>query len=238
MRRPGWRSSASCSTGRRPAAATSTPSSWPGSSARPATRSGTSTPATRPGASAASRTLPYAGRGPGVRRRRLEPARASRPRSARAVDGFAPDCVIITDAWNIEAAAGRGGAGLSDLPAAPGPGVPLPAEQRPAPARPDGPRPRSARSTSCHAGCLPPLPRATRRPVRRAAPAERALAGVGTPEYDERSAGASGGRGRAGAQPADRGDARPLRRAVGVVPWGMDPARFPWPPPEEPAPRR
>jgi glycosyltransferase involved in cell wall biosynthesis len=64
--------------------------------------------------------------------------------------------------------------------------------------------------------------------------AERALSGVGTAEYD-----ATLRRALRQAEavlvlnPATEAMVSPYARRVRVVPWGMDPARFPWPPPTQ-----
>ena len=67
---------------------------------------------------------------------------------------------------------------------------------------------------------------------------ERALAGVGTPEYDEclrrslRDAEAA-----LVLNPLIGALLEPYARQVHVIPWGMDTARFPWPPPDESGPK-
>ena len=97
-----WPSSASCSTGPPPAAGSSIPWSWRGSWPRPATTSATSTPATSAGGSERSGApSPYPSEA-------LEFDDASwnvpaiQDRFRRAVDGFDPDRVIITDSWNMK----------------------------------------------------------------------------------------------------------------------------------------
>ena len=67
---------------------------------------------------------------------------------------------------------------------------------------------------------------------------ERALAGVGTPEYDQKL--------RRSLQEAEAvlvlnpqtaAMLEPYASRVCIVPWGLDPARFPWPPPDRAAGR-
>jgi hypothetical protein len=62
---------------------------------------------------------------------------------------------------------------------------------------------------------------------------ERALSGVGTPEYHRLLCRAlQGAEAVLVLNPFTEAMLSPYARRVCVVPWGMDPARFPWPPPE------
>jgi glycosyltransferase involved in cell wall biosynthesis len=64
---------------------------------------------------------------------------------------------------------------------------------------------------------------------------ERELAGFGSREYDERLRRAlQGAEAVLVLNPLIGAMLEPYARRVCVVPWGMDGARFPWPPPEEP----
>lgn len=158
-----------------------------------------------------------------------------RDRFRRAVAAFSPDFAIITDAWNtkpILAEAVRDYSyflrfqaleclcplnNLRLLPSESGPPASCPEHQL---GSPDFCRRCLARwgETS---GELHRL--------------ERELAGVGTPEYDR-----SLRRALEGAEAVlvlnstTKAMLQPHARRVEVVPWGMDPARFPWPSPEEP----
>ena len=63
---------------------------------------------------------------------------------------------------------------------------------------------------------------------------ERELAGVGTTEYDERLRRAiRGAEAVLALNPLVGAMFEPYARRVCVIPWGMDTARFPWPPPAE-----
>jgi glycosyltransferase involved in cell wall biosynthesis len=155
----------------------------------------------------------------------------------RAVDTFGPDYVILTDSWNMKpqlADALRGYPvylrfqaleclcplnNVRLLSAAPGEFQQCPKHQLATPAAcRDCLRRRGATSGSLHQ-------------------AERELAGVGTPEYDEilrrtvRDAEAV-----LVLNPETAEMLRPYADRVLVVPWGMDPGRFPGPPPA-PAPK-
>jgi hypothetical protein len=64
---------------------------------------------------------------------------------------------------------------------------------------------------------------------------ERALAGVGTPEYDHVLRRAlEEAHAVLVLNPTAETMLAPYGRDVCVVPWGMAPARFPWPPPDQP----
>jgi glycosyltransferase involved in cell wall biosynthesis len=163
-------------------------------------------------------------------------AAAIRERFRQAVDTFAPDYVIITDAWNakpILAEAVRGYpyflrfqaqeclCPLNNLRL-------LPSESSP-PAQ--CPKHQLATPDACRR-CLDRWGETSGDLHRR----ERALAGVGTPEYDR-----SLRRALEEAEavlvlnPLTEAMVAPHAGRVKVVPWGMDPARFPWPPPDEPS---
>ncbi len=160
---------------------------------------------------------------------------AIRDRFRRAVSTFGPDYAIITDAWNMKpilAEAVHDYAyflrfaaleclcplnNLRLLPSKTGPPGPCPDHQL---AAPDACQ-RCLGRWGETSGGLHRL--------------ERELAGVGTPEYDR-----SLRRALEGAEavlvlnPTTQAMLAPFARRVEVVPWGMDPVRFPWPPPEEP----
>ncbi len=154
-------------------------------------------------------------------------------RFRKAVDAFAPEHVLITDAWNMKpilAEAVRGYPYLFRFQAqeclcplnnlrlllgGPGEFAQCPRNQL---ATPDICRrcvaERGERSGPLHQ-------------------AERALAGVGTPEYDQKLRRAlEEAQAVLALNPLTAALLEPYARRVCVVPWGMDPARFPWPPPE------
>ncbi|MDR3637364.1 MAG: glycosyltransferase family 4 protein [Isosphaeraceae bacterium] len=159
---------------------------------------------------------------------------AIQERFRRAVDGSGADCVLITDAWNMKpllAEAVRGYPYFLRFQAleclcplnnlrllARGPEE---VEQCP--------RHQLATAEFCHR-CVAERGRHSGQLHQ----VERALAGVGTPEYE-----------RTLRRALDEADAvlvlnplteailSPFARRIRVVPWGMDPERFPWPPPEE-----
>lgn len=157
-------------------------------------------------------------------------------RFRRAVEAFGPDCVLLTDSWNMKpllAEAMRGYPYFLRFQAleclCPLNNVRLLV---------DGPD----RFAQCPRQQLA-TPDACRRCVQERGhlsgslhQAERELAGVGTPEYHAQLC-------RALEQteavlvlnPFTEAMLSPYAKRVCVVPWGMDPARFPWPPPEEPA---
>jgi glycosyltransferase involved in cell wall biosynthesis len=154
-------------------------------------------------------------------------------RFGSAVDGFEPDAVFIADAWNMKpllAAAVRGHRTFLRFQAleclcplnnlrllANGPG-PDEFEQCPRHqlATPEACR-RCLAERGEHSGALHQC--------------ERALAGVGTPEYDRMLHRAlEEAEAVLVLNPLIAALLEPYARRVRVVPWGMDPARFPWPP--------
>jgi glycosyltransferase involved in cell wall biosynthesis len=161
-----------------------------------------------------------------------------RERFRRAINAFAPDCVVITDSWNMKpflAEAARGYPYFLRFQAleclcplnnlrllADGPEQ---VEQCP--------RHQLATADHCHR-CVGERGRHSGQLHQ----AERALAGVGTPEYDRALRRAlEEAEAALVLNPLTEALLSPYARRVWVVPWGMDPARFPWPPPEEsPAP--
>jgi glycosyltransferase involved in cell wall biosynthesis len=165
---------------------------------------------------------------------------AIQARYRQAVDRFGPDYVIVTDSWNMKphlAAALRGYAVILRLQAmetlCPLNNVRLLAE-------PGG------RFVQCARHQLA-TPRECAECVRQRGhqsgglhQAERALAGVGTAEYDQvlRQALAEA-EAVLVVNPLAEAMVSPYARRVRVVTAGMDPARFPWPPPggERPADR-
>jgi glycosyltransferase involved in cell wall biosynthesis len=163
-------------------------------------------------------------------------ANTIRDRFRRAIDAFAPDYVIITDAWNMKpilAEAVRDYPyflrfaaleclcplnNLRLLPSETGPPSQCPKHQF---ATPD----------ACHR-CLGRWGETSGELHR----LERELAGVGTAEYDRSLRQAlEGAEAVLVLNPATKVLLEPYASRVEVVPWGMDPARFPWPAPEEPA---
>jgi glycosyltransferase involved in cell wall biosynthesis len=159
-----------------------------------------------------------------------------RARFRRAVDAFSPDYVIITDVWNMKPILAEAVSDYSYflrfqaleclcplnnlrlLPSESGPPTPCPEHQLATP----GACRRCLGQWGETSGELHRL--------------ERELAGVGTPEYD-RSLRRALERAEAVLvlNPTTRAMLAPYASRVEVVPWGMDPARFPWPPPDEPA---
>ncbi|HKI32092.1 MAG TPA: glycosyltransferase family 4 protein [Gemmataceae bacterium] len=163
------------------------------------------------------------------------PAIQARFRSA--VDAFAPDFVIVMDSWSFKphlAEAMRGYPVFLRFQAleclCPLNNVRLLVET-------DGrasqcPRQQLASPEACLA-CL----RERGHQSGALHQAERALAGVGTPEYHRllcRSL--QEAEAVLALNPFTEAMLSPYARRVCVVPWGMDPARFPWPPPEEERP--
>jgi len=163
---------------------------------------------------------------------------AIRSRFRSAVDRFGPDSVIITDAWNMKPILAEAMGGypyflrfqaleclcplnnLRLLARGPVQFVQCTRNQLATP----GVCQRCLAERGEHSGALHQC--------------ERALAGVGTPEYDMTL--------RRTLEEAEAVLAlnpliatllEPHARHVRVVPWGMDPARFPWPPPDEPRER-
>ena len=81
---------------------------------------------------------------------------------------------------------------------------------------------------------VPPLPGRARHHSGSLHQWERALAGVGTPEYDRKLRRAlEEAEAVLVLNPLIAALVEPYARRVCVVPWGMDPARFPWPSPDE-----
>jgi glycosyltransferase involved in cell wall biosynthesis len=152
----------------------------------------------------------------------------------RSVDAFRPDHVLITDSWNMKpllAEAVRGYPYILRFQAmeclCPLNGVRLLPE--------DGGRFRQCAvhqlaSPQVCAGCIRRLGNKSGGLHQ----ADRALAGVGTPEYHDRLVRALG---EAEAvlvvNPLHEAMISPYAQSVRVVTSGMDPARFPWPWPEE-----
>jgi glycosyltransferase involved in cell wall biosynthesis len=155
-------------------------------------------------------------------------------RYRRAVDRFGPDYVIITDAWNMKpllADAMRGYArlllfqaqeclcplnNLRLLGRGPGQVEQCPRNQL---ATPEICR-RCVAVRGLQSGGLHRC--------------ERALAGVGTPEYDQalrRSL--QEAEAVLALNPLTAAMLEPYASCVRIVPWGLDPARFPWPQPVE-----
>ncbi|MHB1561330.1 MAG: glycosyltransferase [Isosphaeraceae bacterium] len=160
--------------------------------------------------------------------------RAIVARFRTAVDRFGPDVVIITDAWNMKPVLAEA---VRDYPyflrfqaleclcplnnlrlLAVGPDR---VEQCPRNqlATPEVCK-RCLAERGAHSGSLHQV--------------ERALAGVGTPEYDQALRRAlEGAEAVLAFNPPIGAMLEPFARCVRVVPWGMDNARFPWPPPVE-----
>ncbi len=156
---------------------------------------------------------------------------AIQARFREAVDAFAPDYVLITDAWNMKpilADAVRGYPCLLRFQAQEclcplnnlrlllgGPGEFA-----------QCPRNQLATPETCRR-CL--AERGERSgPLHQA---ERALAGVGTREYEQTLRRAlDEAEALLALNPLTAALLEPYARRVRVVPWGMDPARFPWPP--------
>ena len=163
---------------------------------------------------------------------------AIQARFRSAVDAFAPDFVVVMDSWNFKphlAEAMRGYPVFLRFQAleclCPLNNVRLLVE-------PDGratqcPRQQLASPDVCIA-CL----QARGHQSGALHQAERAIAGVGTPEYHRllcRSL--QEAEAVLALNPFTEAMLSPYARRVCVVPWGMDPARFPWPPPDaEPQP--
>jgi glycosyltransferase involved in cell wall biosynthesis len=154
-------------------------------------------------------------------------------RFRRAVDGFAPDCVIITDSWNMKpllAEALRGYPyfllyqaqenlcplnNLRLLATGPDTVEQCPRNQLATPEVCC----RCLAERGCHSGALHR--------------AERELAAVGTREYYEKlRRSLDEAEAVMVLNPVIEAMMQPFARRVCVVPWGMDAARFPWPAPE------
>jgi hypothetical protein len=162
-------------------------------------------------------------------------ATISKRRYRSAVDSFRPDCVAITDTWNMKPLLAEAMRGYPCL-------LLYQAQENLCPLNnlrllADGPDqvrqcPRNQLATPevCHR-CL------AERGHHSGAlhQYERALAGVGTCEYDQKL--------RRSLQEAEAVLVlnphtavmlEPYASRIRIVPWGLDPARFPWPPPDEP----
>jgi glycosyltransferase involved in cell wall biosynthesis len=154
-----------------------------------------------------------------------------------AVDDFVPDYVIIMDSWNFKPHLAEAMRGYPVF-------LPFQALECLCPLNnvrllvdADGhasqcPRQQLASPDDC-ATCL----RKRGRQSGGLHQVERALAGVGTPEYHQvlcRSL--QEAEAVLVLNPFTEAMLSPYARRVCVVPWGMDPARFPWPPPEEKEP--
>ena len=156
---------------------------------------------------------------------------AIQARFREAVDAFAPDYVLITDAWNMKPILAEAVRGYPYL-------LRFQAQECLCPLNnlrlllggPEEfaqcPRNQLATPETCRR-CL--AERGERSgPLHHA---ERTLAGVGTPEYDQRLRRALEEAAAVLAlNPLTTILLEPYARRVHVVPWGMDPARFPWPP--------
>jgi hypothetical protein len=154
-------------------------------------------------------------------------------RYRRAVDAFGPDYVVITDAWNMKPLLAEAVRGYPYF-------LLVQAQENLCPLNnlrllASGPeqvqqclRNYLATPETCHrclaerghhAGALHQV--------------ERALAGVGTPEYDRKlRASLRDAEAVLALNPLTAAMLEPFASRVRVVPWGLDPARFPWPPPE------
>ena len=163
---------------------------------------------------------------------------AIRSRFRSAVDRFGPDSVIITDAWNMKPVLAEAMRGypyflrfqaleclcplnnLRLLAQGPDQFEQCTRNQLATP----GVCQRCLAERGEHSGALHQC--------------ERTLAGVGTPEYDQalrRSL--EEAEAVLALNPLIAALLEPHARRVRVVPWGMDPARFPWPPPDAPRER-
>jgi len=152
-------------------------------------------------------------------------------RYRRAVDAFKPDYVLITDAWNMKPILAEAVRGYPCL-------LRFQAQECLCPLNnlrlllggPEDfaqcPRNQLATPETCRR-CL--AERGERSgPLHQA---ERALAGVGTPEYEQTLRRAlDEAEAVLALNPLTAALLEPYARRVCVVPWGMDPARFPWPP--------
>jgi glycosyltransferase involved in cell wall biosynthesis len=158
-------------------------------------------------------------------------------RYRRAVDEFDPDYVVITDAWNMKpllAEAMRGYAyfllvqaqenlcplnNLRLLAQGPDQIEQCPRNQLDTPDVCH----RCLAERGHHSGALHQV--------------ERALAGVGTAEYDQKlRRSLQEAEAVLALNPPTAAMLEPFCSQVRIVPWGIDPARFPWPPPEETRP--
>jgi glycosyltransferase involved in cell wall biosynthesis len=159
-------------------------------------------------------------------------------RYRRAVDSFRPDYVAITDTWNMKPLLAEAMRGYPCL-------LLYQAQENLCPLNnlrllADGPNqvrqcPRNQLATPgvCHR-CL------AERGHHSGAlhQCERAVAGVGTPEYDQKlHRSLQEAEAVLVLNPQTATMLEPYASRVCIVPWGLDPARFPWPPPDEPPSR-
>jgi glycosyltransferase involved in cell wall biosynthesis len=154
-------------------------------------------------------------------------------RFRQAVDAFGPDFVLVMDAWNFKPHRAEAMRGYPTFLRFQALECLCPLNNVRLLLGPDGqfaqcPRQQLATPEACWA-CL----RERGEQSGALHQAERALAGVGTPAYRELLC-----RSLQEAEavlvlnPLTEAMLAPHARRVCVVPWGMDPARFPWPPPE------
>ncbi len=159
---------------------------------------------------------------------------AIQARFRAAVDAFAPDFVIVMDAWNFKPHLAQAMRGYPVLLRFQALECLCPLNNVRLLVGPDGrasqcPQQQLASPEACQA-CL----RERGQQSGALHQAERALAGVGSPEYHRLLC-----RSMQDAEavlvlnPFTEAMLSPHARRVCVVPWGMDPARFPWPPPEQ-----
>jgi len=159
---------------------------------------------------------------------------AIQARYRRAVDEFEPDYVVITDAWNMKPLLAEA---VRDYPCL----LLFQAQENLCPLNnlrllgvgPDKveqcPRNQLATPEICHR-CLAERGQHSGALHQR----ERALAGVGTPEYDQKlRRSLREAEGVLVLNPITAAMVEPYASRVRIVPWGIDPARFPWPPAEE-----
>ncbi|MFI5461271.1 MAG: glycosyltransferase [Isosphaerales bacterium] len=155
-------------------------------------------------------------------------------RYRRAVDQFQPDYVVITDAWNMKPLLAEA---VRDYPCL----LLFQAQENLCPLNnlrllgvgpgqvEQCPRNQLATPEVCHR-CL------AERGQHSGAlhQCERALAGVGTPEYDQKlRRSLREADGVLVLNPLTAAMLEPYASSVRIVPWGIDPARFPWPLAEE-----
>jgi glycosyltransferase involved in cell wall biosynthesis len=160
---------------------------------------------------------------------------AIQARCRAAVDAFGPDFVVVMDAWNCKPHLAEALRGYPTFLRFQALECLCPLNNVRLLLGPDGqfaqcPRQQLATPDACRA-CLQERGRQSGALHQ----AERALAGVGTPGYHQLLC-----RTLEEAEavlvlnPLIEAMLAPYARRVCVVPWGMDPARFPWPPPETP----
>ncbi len=157
---------------------------------------------------------------------------AIKARIRQAVDAFHPNCVLLTDSWSMKPHLADAFRGYPVLLRFQGLECLCPLNNVRLLSDAEGsfrqcPRHQLATPDACRA-CLA-------QNVRQSGPLhllDRELAGVGTPEYHQlllrclQEAEAV-----LVLNPLTEAMLSPYARRVCVVPWGMDPARFPWPPP-------